>query len=250
MIGGMSGVSVRDARVLLEIAATLEYDSRRGAFTPDGLTMLSELLGADWVSYCERPTTAARHAVKAEVETRPFVGHTAELEAIFWSLHHQFKLGLLPAPEDGVILIGDVSTDRAWRRTAFYNEWCREVHIEPQAKVVLTTPATPISRVLMIDVADDTGRIFGQRERTLLRLIRSTLLRSLAAADAAAERRRALGLTARELQVLGLVRDGLTNGEIAAHLFLSPATIRTHLENAFLKIGAHTRTEAIARLEG
>jgi DNA-binding CsgD family transcriptional regulator len=250
----MSGVSVRDAHALLDVAGRLEYDSRRGAFTLDGLAALCELLGADWVSYYERPITAARASwpltPKAEVETRPFVGHTAELEATFRSLRHQFKLGNSPAPDDGVALIGDVATDRAWRRTAFYNEWCREVHIEPQARVVLAKADDPIQRALMIDVADDAGRRFGHRERTLLKLIRPTCLRLLAAADAAAERHRALGLTARELQVLGLVRDGMTNGEIATQLFLSPATIRTHLENAFRKIGAHTRTEAIARLGG
>jgi DNA-binding CsgD family transcriptional regulator len=244
----MSGVSVRDAHALLDVAGTLEYDSRRGAFALDGLAGLCELLGADWVVYCERPITAARHSVKAEAETRPFVGHTPELEAIFWSLVHQYKLGLSPAPDDGVVLIGDVATDRAWRRTAFYNEWCREVHIEPQARIVLARAGDPIQRALMFDVADDAGRTFGDRERSLLKLIRPTCLRLLAAADAAAARHRALGLTARELQVLGLVRDGMTNGEIATQLFLSPATIRTHLENAFRKIGAHTRTEAIARL--
>jgi DNA-binding CsgD family transcriptional regulator len=41
----------------------------------------------------------------------------------------------------------------------------------------------------------------------------------------------------------------MTNGEIATKLFISPPTIRTHLENAFAKLSAHTRTEAIARLD-
>lgn len=40
----------------------------------------------------------------------------------------------------------------------------------------------------------------------------------------------------------------MTNHEIATKLFVSPATIRSHLENAFPTIGAHTRTGAIARL--
>jgi DNA-binding NarL/FixJ family response regulator len=101
---------------------------------------------------------------------------------------------------------------------------------------------------VMIDLADDAQRTFGRRERTLLKLIRPSFLLPLARIEAARQRHRALGLTARELEVLGRVRDGLTNGEIAAELFVSPTTIRTHLENAFAKIGAHTRTEAIARL--
>jgi DNA-binding CsgD family transcriptional regulator len=129
-----------------------------------------------------------------------------------------------------------------------YTEWCREVHVEPQAKVSLTPAGSSVSRSLMIDLADDTRRCFGHRERTLLALVRPAFLRPIAQAEAARARHRALGLTPRELEVLGLVRDGLTNGEIATALVVSPGTIRTHLENAFAKVGAHTRTEAIARL--
>jgi DNA-binding CsgD family transcriptional regulator len=33
-------------------------------------------------------------------------------------------------------------------------------------------------------------------------------------------------------------------------LFLSPTTVRTHLENVFEKLGVHTRTAAVARLRG
>ena len=101
----------------------------------------------------------------------------------------------------------------------------------------------------MIDLADDAGRTFGNRERVLLKLIRPAFARPLALAKPSAERHRILGLTSRELEVLGLVRDGLTNGEIATKLFVSPGTIRSHLENAFAKVGAHTRTGAIARLD-
>jgi DNA-binding CsgD family transcriptional regulator len=81
---------------------------------------------------------------------------------------------------------------------------------------------------------------------------RSTLRKSNPCIDLAVTdpwaRQRALGLTPRELEVLGFVREGMTNGEIATQLFVSPATVRSHLESAFAKIGAHTRTEAIARL--
>jgi DNA-binding CsgD family transcriptional regulator len=244
----MNAVSLRDARTLIDVAGAIEYDSGRGAFTADGLTPLLGLLRADWLTYCEGPIGSAYHRVKCEVETRPFAGHTAELEAIFIAHFHEFTLGCQPAPASGVVFICDLTTDRAWRRTRVYNEWCREVHIEPQAKISLSVPGSPLRRSLMIDVADDAGRRFGERERTLLELVRQALMRPIALAEAARERHRALGLTARELEVLGHLRDGMTNCEIATELFVSPATIRTHLQNAFAKIGAHTRTEAVARL--
>jgi DNA-binding CsgD family transcriptional regulator len=248
----VNAVSVREARALLDVASAIAYDARAGAFAPEGLTALLELLEADWVTYSEGPIGAARLPlplpVKSEVETRPFAGHTAELEATFNRLFPEYTLGCRPAPACGVVLIGDVTTDRAWHRTAVYNEWCRVVHIEPQAKISLTVPGSAIGRGLMFDLADDVRRTFGERERTILTLIRPSLMRPIVWAEKIRVRHRALGLTARELEVLDLVRSGMTNGEIAGTLVVSPATIRSHLEHAFAKLGAHTRTEAIARL--
>lgn len=50
----------------------------------------------------------------------------------------------------------------------------------------------------------------------------------------------------RERQVLQLVSDGLTNNEIARHLFLSESTIKTHLSSSFRKLGVSSRAEATA----
>ncbi|MBU2670978.1 response regulator transcription factor [Actinoplanes bogorensis] len=52
------------------------------------------------------------------------------------------------------------------------------------------------------------------------------------------------GLTRREAEVLGQIALGRTNGEIAAALFVTEATVKTHINNAFAKIGARNRTEA------
>lgn len=53
-------------------------------------------------------------------------------------------------------------------------------------------------------------------------------------------------LTLRELEVLGQVAQGRTNQEIAAGLHLSVNTVKRHLNNIFLKLGATTRIQAIA----
>ncbi len=58
--------------------------------------------------------------------------------------------------------------------------------------------------------------------------------------------RNASGLTVRELDVLNLLADGLTNGEIAQRLWIAPGTVRRHLENIYEKLGVHTRTAAVA----
>jgi DNA-binding CsgD family transcriptional regulator len=58
------------------------------------------------------------------------------------------------------------------------------------------------------------------------------------------------GLTPRERQILALVARGKTNAEIAELLWISPTTVRKHLENVYAKLGVRTRTAAAARFLG
>ncbi len=54
-----------------------------------------------------------------------------------------------------------------------------------------------------------------------------------------------LGITARELEILGLIAAGLSNREIAGHLFVSENTVKTHSSRLFDKLGAKRRTQAV-----
>jgi LuxR family maltose regulon positive regulatory protein len=56
-------------------------------------------------------------------------------------------------------------------------------------------------------------------------------------------------LSEREIEVLQLIAEGLTNREIAARLFLSVNTVKVHSRNIYGKLGAHNRTEAAARAQ-
>ncbi len=53
------------------------------------------------------------------------------------------------------------------------------------------------------------------------------------------------GLTEREVEILGLIGRGMTNPEIAAKLFLSNHTIKTHINRIFAKTGSRDRAAAI-----
>lgn len=53
-------------------------------------------------------------------------------------------------------------------------------------------------------------------------------------------------LTAREREVVGLIAEGLSGEDVALRLFLSPATVRTHLRNAMDRSGAKTRAHLVA----
>jgi DNA-binding CsgD family transcriptional regulator len=60
------------------------------------------------------------------------------------------------------------------------------------------------------------------------------------------ERKRAdLGITPRELEILKLIAQGLSNREIAAKLYVTENTVKTHARHVFDKLGAKRRTQAV-----
>jgi len=60
-------------------------------------------------------------------------------------------------------------------------------------------------------------------------------------------RREELAITPREMEILALVAEGLSNREIAERLFVSENTVKTHCSRAFDKLGAKRRTQAVQR---
>ncbi|WP_433357102.1 response regulator [Microtetraspora malaysiensis] len=53
------------------------------------------------------------------------------------------------------------------------------------------------------------------------------------------------GLTPREVEVLTLIAQGMNNAKIATALFIGETTVKTHINNAFAKIGARSRNDAM-----
>jgi DNA-binding NarL/FixJ family response regulator len=82
--------------------------------------------------------------------------------------------------------------------------------------------------------------------RALLRDTGAVVPRRQSALAGVPERLRALGVTARELEVLNLVAEGLTSRDIAERLYLSPRTVEKHVERLLDKTGAANRTALAA----
>ena len=78
----------------------------------------------------------------------------------------------------------------------------------------------------------------------------SALLRHLGAAAPTRSRegrnRAVASLSVRETEVLGLVRAGCSNADIAARLYISPKTAEHHVSRVLAKLGVRTRAEAAA----
>ena len=87
------------------------------------------------------------------------------------------------------------------------------------------------------DVCGDSHRV-----RPLGRGIFYDVARSGAAPPSAREH--PAELTPREVEVLGLVAEGLTNPQVAQELFLSPRTVQRHLNSVYRKLGVSSRAAA------
>jgi DNA-binding NarL/FixJ family response regulator len=103
---------------------------------------------------------------------------------------------------------------------------------------------------LLKDTPRDTlvGAIFAaaRGETVLAPAVAGRLLNRLRAAPAQAPATRET-LSARETEVLILAGRGLTNAQIGRELFVSEATVKTHLLRAYAKLGVSSRTAAVTR---
>ena len=137
----------------------------------------------------------------------------------------------------------------------------RTAHPEVQV-VVLTTYADDESIVAALGagaigyLTKDSGRHDVARavhaaaagQAVMDAAVQQRLLRAATAPVAVAEPAYAgdEGLTTRELDVLRLIALGLNNAEIAERLFVSEATVKTHVNHVFAKTGARDRAQAVA----
>ena len=108
--------------------------------------------------------------------------------------------------------------------------------LQAGARSYLTKDADRADIARALSAAADGLAVLDPRVPAMLLAAARAPVRAAAAPD---------GLTGREAEILGLIARGLTNPEIAARLFLSNHTIKTHINRIFAKTGSRDRVAAI-----
>ncbi len=270
------------------------------------------LVGSEVAGYCELDRIGRRELALLNVPDPEADDGTDDLESeVYWRLRQQYPTCVYQdqTGDFSSRKLSDFVSLRELHRLEIYADFFRPAGTEYEIVVGISAPLTHTKVFLF---ANGSGRgDFGERERTILDLLRAPLalryrrveaLRRADAALAALEtsdealvlldnagraefatpralrllatnglklsdlprieplisrlvrpgvlllsERRPFGLTAREREILSLIAEGRTNAEVAKSLWISPATVRKHLENAYTKLGVTTRTAAVRR---
>ncbi|WP_328471204.1 helix-turn-helix transcriptional regulator [Actinoplanes sp. NBC_00393] len=204
------------------------------------LAVVAATTSCDVVSW-SRLDIAGRRVLDGATLPADVAETDSALDAVFWEHYHEHPLCHGAGEHVPVCAITDVLDGPAWRRTGLYAEYFRPSGLEHEIGVKLSHPPGQ-TNVLLLDRGP--GPAFDEHDRLVLTLLRPHL-------DAAVRRIIEPGpdLTRREREILALVRRGLTNRAIGHRLGVSAHTVRKHLENAFARLGVHSRTEAVVALE-
>jgi DNA-binding CsgD family transcriptional regulator len=239
-----------DLRSVIEMLHDLSADRSGEIFPRTVIERLGELLDAPNAGYSEwRPREPEYY-----IRTFPF-GEMPDYyirtlpepdwfgEALLrW--HHQDAINCtrfrtVPEP----IAVSDVLSKRAVDGAELYQYTLRAFGFADMTKLFLPPGVAGEPRFFFFD-RERWG--LASRERALLDLLRSHL--TLHREKWRPPPPGLQSLTSREREILEAVSNGETNAQIAKRLWISPYTVRAHLEHIFEKLNVKTRTEAAAQL--
>jgi DNA-binding CsgD family transcriptional regulator len=242
-------ISERDAAVLLEIVSGGALEDGLEPFPSSVLSGLARLIPSDaFVGYEEADFEGGFRVIE-EVDVVGDDGPaTAQsLVEVFREYGWQNPLcGLLHARSERVLRLSDNLTARQRRTLEFDALVWRPLGIHDGLRLWLPAEGTRVRSIYL----ERSGKNYTERDVTLLSLLRPHLVRMRINAELRSRGSGHRGLTPREAEVLGWIARGKQNAEIARLLFISPHTVRKHVENIFEKLNVRTRTAAVAALNG
>jgi DNA-binding CsgD family transcriptional regulator len=238
----MVRLAIRDVRDALEFVHTAASTDSSDPFPWEALAVLGRAIPGEFATYSEWDTIGAPHAT--HVVGEPVVPISVDIAEARRDLCCSYPLSVVSrSSEQRALRLSDFVSPRELRSTEYYDRVLQPLGIDYELRLFLTSPRGT-SRVFAFTRTRSQGD-FSERDRALLELMRPFLVEIRNRHERPNSAR---VLTRREAEILRWVARGKTNREIAALLFVSPHTVRTHLEHAFEKLGVHTRAAAIAKM--
>jgi len=215
-------------------------------YPADLMVWLQSLVASEGVAYQELDIASRRFLTPLDPD---------DDEELYWTVgpcpitDYRVRTGDLSA-----IRMSDVVGRLRYRESPFYREYFQPVGLDHVLDLGLSTDRQRYRSIVLIRGRDDAD--FSERDRAVLELLRPHLRAREARADLERRARNPdrspesgagetkSSLTAREREILRLVREGKTNTEIAGELWVSPSTVKKHLENVYDKLGVASRAAA------
>jgi DNA-binding CsgD family transcriptional regulator len=127
-----------------------------------------------------------------------------------------------------------------WRAAA---EAWREIGC-PYEEAMALADGDESAQLAALEIFERLGA--GPATERLRQALRATGVRGIPRGPRPSTRENPAGLTNRQIEVLALMADGLSNAEIAERLFISPRTVDHHVSAILARLDAHTRAEAVS----
>ena len=195
---------------------------------------------------------------RAFIELRP--AESDEEEALYWAvgpcpiMEYRARTGDLTA-----VRMSDVIGRRRYHDLPIYRDYFQPVSLDHVLDLGLSIVRSRLRSLVLLrghDVPD-----FSERDRAVLEILRPHLRAREAMADLRRRVVEAAGtadadgpwepdvsLTPREREIVHLVAGGKTNAQIATELWVTPGTVKKHLENVYAKLGVRSRAAAASRV--
>ncbi len=224
-------LSTADLEAVLDAASSLREVVPADSAVRDVLEALSHLVECDQLFWTWIDVTSAVKIAEVGYPQLPLPVPVDQ-----WTVHRD-EHPICSGRNDPVTAISDVLTPREFHQTWLYHECFRPAGLEHEIGVNLSHTHGQVSDLILSRTA---GCDFDDRDHLVLQLLQPHLDRAFRGLV-----RPAPSLTDRERQVLLLVREGLTNTQVARALGVRDSTVIKHLANVYARTGSHSRTQAL-----